>query len=390
MTFRKLVLRAALLGSSLAVPAFAAEPAPPPSSPPQQQAQTPEDAHRPVMDVVFVLDTTSSMSGLIEGAKEKIWSIASRMASGKPSPRIRVGLVGFRDRGDAYITKRFDLTEDLDVVYANLRAFQAEGGGDGPEHVGQALGEAVKLMSWTDDRKAARMIFLVGDAPGHDDYQDGWNTAEWAKKAIAKGIVVNTIRCGSQPDTAALFTRLSKLADGTYVSIAQSGGMVATTTPYDAEMAKLNAAIADKTLVGGSADARAAGESELGGLKAMSASTASDRVAYKTKAAPAAPAATKVHAGGAVTLNLAPEKVNTLKDAELPEVLRAMPKDKREGYVRGLNEEQKQLQAQLVELSNKRDTYLKAEAAKKPATSFDDQVFEGVKRAAKKADIAYE
>ena len=380
MTFRTLVLRAALLGSTLAAPAFAAEPAQ------QQQAV----ARRPVMDVVFVLDTTSSMSGLIEGAKEKIWSIASRMASGTPTPRIRVGLVGFRDRGDAYITRRFDLTEDLDTVYANLRAFQAEGGGDGPEHVGQALGEAVKFMSWTDDAKAARMIFLVGDAPGHDDYQDEWNTRAWAKKAIEKGITVNTIRCGTETDTQTLFRELAKLADGTYVSIAQGGGMVAVATPFDADIARINGEIADKTLVGGAAPARSAGESELRALKGMSVGTSSDRAAYKSKAMPKAPAAETVHVAGAVTLNAAPEKVNAMKDADLPDVLRAMPKDKREAYVKQLNEDQKALQGQLVELSKKRDAFLRAEAAKKPVTSFDDQVFEGVKRAAKKADVAYE
>src|SRR3954467_6111588 len=106
------------------------------------QAAPNDDRPRPQLDVVFVLDTTSSMGGLIEGAKEKIWSIASRMASGKPTPRIRVGLVAYRDRGDAYVTQTFDLTEDLDAVYKNLRGFRAEGGGDGPEHVGKGLHDA--------------------------------------------------------------------------------------------------------------------------------------------------------------------------------------------------------------------------------------------------------
>ena len=47
----------------------------------------------PKIDVVFVLDTTGSMSGLIETAKEKIWSIATTMASAQPTPEIRIGLV---------------------------------------------------------------------------------------------------------------------------------------------------------------------------------------------------------------------------------------------------------------------------------------------------------
>ncbi len=172
----KNILRTACVIASLAVPSFAAAPKAP--TQPQTHAEVQaEKKDRPTLEVVFVLDTTSSMGSLIEGAKEKIWSIASRMASGKPSPRIRVGLVAFRDNGDAYVTKNFDLTEDLDAVYKNLKGFRAEGGGDTPEHVGRALGEAVKLMSWSQDPKAAKMIFVVGDAPPHDDYKDGWDSA---------------------------------------------------------------------------------------------------------------------------------------------------------------------------------------------------------------------
>jgi Mg-chelatase subunit ChlD len=72
------------------------------------------------IEVVFVLDTTSSMSGLIETAKEKIWSIASTMAQAEQAPVIRMGLVGFRDRGDAYVTEVVDLSADLDSMYARL------------------------------------------------------------------------------------------------------------------------------------------------------------------------------------------------------------------------------------------------------------------------------
>ncbi len=67
---------------------------------------------KPIIDVVFVLDTTSSMTGLIETAKEKIWSIATTMTSAQQTPDIRIGLVAFRDRGDAYVTKVVDLSDD--------------------------------------------------------------------------------------------------------------------------------------------------------------------------------------------------------------------------------------------------------------------------------------
>ena len=81
----------------------------------------------PRIEVAFVLDTTGSMSGLIEGAKQKIWSIANQMIAAKPTPDIRIGLVGYRDRGDEYITRHYDLTNDIDAVYANLQKFSAGG-----------------------------------------------------------------------------------------------------------------------------------------------------------------------------------------------------------------------------------------------------------------------
>ncbi|HVN39266.1 MAG TPA: VWA domain-containing protein [Myxococcota bacterium] len=75
---------------------------------------------RPRIEVAFVLDTTGSMSGLIGGAKRKIWQIANQLASGKPTPDVRIGLVAYRDRGDDYVTRVRDLTRDLDAIYAEL------------------------------------------------------------------------------------------------------------------------------------------------------------------------------------------------------------------------------------------------------------------------------
>ena len=69
--------------------------------------------------------TTGSMGGLIEGAKQKIWSISNQIAGGKPAPQLKIGLVAYRDRKDAYVTKVFDLTEDLDRAEADV-------GDDGP------------------------------------------------------------------------------------------------------------------------------------------------------------------------------------------------------------------------------------------------------------------
>lgn len=104
-------------------------------------AASPPAAARPVgvpgprVEVAFVLDTTGSMGGLIEGAKRRIWSIARRIGEGRPRPELRIALVAYRDKGDLYVTRTYDFTADMDEVFDRLSAFRAEGGGDGPEHV---------------------------------------------------------------------------------------------------------------------------------------------------------------------------------------------------------------------------------------------------------------
>src|ERR1700683_2436184 len=57
-----------------------------------------QKAPQPEVEVVFVLDTTGSMGGLIDAAKQKIWSISNQIASGTPTPQLKIGLVAFRDR----------------------------------------------------------------------------------------------------------------------------------------------------------------------------------------------------------------------------------------------------------------------------------------------------
>ena len=126
---------------------------------------------------------------------------------------IRMGLVAYRDRGDDYVTKVLDLSNDLDSMYARLMDFQADGGGDGPESVNQALHDAVHTLSWSQDPGTYKVVFLVGDAPPHMDYQDDVKYPVTLGAASEKGIVVNAIQCGRVSGTTPAWQRIAKLAD---------------------------------------------------------------------------------------------------------------------------------------------------------------------------------
>ncbi len=147
------------------------------------------------IDVVFVLDTTGSMSGLIHAAKEKIWAIANTIAKAEGSPAIRIGLVGYRDRGDQYVTIQTPLSIDLDSVYTKLMEYRADGGKDTPESVNEGLHRAVETMDWESGEDVYRVVFLVGDAPPHMDYDDDIKYAESCRLALKKKIF-NTFLVG--------------------------------------------------------------------------------------------------------------------------------------------------------------------------------------------------
>src|SRR6187455_690864 len=199
-------------------------PVPPPRTP-DPPSQAPVAAARPRVELVFALDTTGSMTGLIEGAKKKIWSLASFIAQGQPTPDLRVGLIAYRDIGDAYVTKVFDLDPDLDRVYRRLRSFHAEGGGDGPEHVARALHESVHKMSWSQDQSVVKVIYLVGDAPPHTDYDDGFDYVRAARAAGSKGIQLHTIQCGTDTAAESAWRKIASLGGGQFMAIHQDGGM---------------------------------------------------------------------------------------------------------------------------------------------------------------------
>jgi hypothetical protein len=344
----------------------------------------------PRIDAVFVLDTTGSMSHLIEGAKQKIWSIANQMASANTTPEIRLGLIGYRDRGDAYVTRRFALDGDIDTLYGHLQGFQAGGGGDGPESVNQALHEAVTAMGWSDDPSVYKVIFLVGDAPPHMDYQNDVRYVDSVKLANARGIIVNTIQCGPDPHTAQVWQQIARLSQGNYAAIAQDGAMVASTTPVDEELARLNREVSETVVAYGGAEQR---EELMGKLRqtfrALPSAVAS-RLAYFDKKGGALNSgrADLVDAVSAGEVDL-----EALPAASLPAEMHEMSTDEQRAYLEKKEKQRREVQDRISTLVQERDAYLADEAAKREAEgvddAFDEKVFEAIRNQAAEKGITY-
>jgi hypothetical protein len=344
----------------------------------------------PRIEVVFALDTTGSMSGLIEGAKRKIWSIANQMASAQPTPEIRMGLVAYRDRGDAFVTRRHDLSADLDAFHATLQQYHADGGGDGPESVNQALHEAVQQMSWTRGQAVYKVVFLVGDAPPHMDYQDDVPYAKTVALARQHGIVINTVQCGDWQDTTAVWQEIASSGSGRFVAIRQDGGMLALATPHDEELARLNRELADTAVAYGGASERAEIEETLARATAAPAPEAASRLAYLSKLGG------KLSAGRADLVDAVKDKLvdlKTLSEDALPEPMRAMAPAEREAYVQKKVDERAAIQAQIAEVSKERDRYVADEEKRRAAAGlgdgFDQQVMGAIREQAASKGIVY-
>jgi uncharacterized protein YegL len=362
------------------------------SAPPPHNVVTPMAAKR--VEVVFVLDTTGSMSGLIHAAKEKIWSIASTLAQAQQAPEISMGLVAYRDRGDAYVTQVIDLDRDLDSMYAKLLGLAADGGGDGPEAVNEALEAAIHRMSWSQDPNAYRVVFLVGDAPPHMDYQDDVKYPQVVAAAAAKGIVVNTIQCGGMSDTVAPWRHIASLGRGRYFTVEQAGNAVAIATPLDAEIATLSAELDATRLYYGSAAEQAAMAAKVDATARLndeaSVAARARRGAFNVSEAGAAnflggrELVADVAAGGV--------DVTTLPPASLPPALAAMPVEEQRALLTQTAQKREELQRQIEKLAAERDAYIEKELEESggAASSLDALLYEAVREQAAPLGLDYD
>jgi hypothetical protein len=193
-----------------------------------KEPDMPEEITPLKIDVLFLIDSTGSMSDEIHVVKVKIEEIISQVQNGTPKPDVRYSIVTYRDRGDTYITKTFDFTEDLVEIKTFLYDIYAQGGGDGPESVNEGLHVAINDCSWGGDDHV-KMIFLIGDAPPHMDYEDDFDYRDEIKIAKQKKIKIHTIGCSgitSYTNGVSIFKEIAKKTGGIYQELiySSSGG----------------------------------------------------------------------------------------------------------------------------------------------------------------------
>jgi hypothetical protein len=300
------------------------------------------------IDVVFAVDTTGSMGGLLDGAKRTVWAIANHIKEIDSQADLHVGLVAYRDLGDEYVTKDFALTSDMDGVFAELSSYYAGGGGDTPEDVDAALYDAVHKMQWRDGAK--KMIFLVGDAPPASRGEVP-RYEETARVAADHQIVINAVRCGGDSDTQAAWQQIASIGHGEFSSIREDGGVQQIATPYDDKLAELARTVDDTTVVYGTPSVHAAYEGKMAANAAAPAPAKADRAAYIAKGgAPAEDLVGQIAAGSA--------SIATIDTGMLPADMQGKSREELAKDLAQKAEQRTRAQKEITELTKQRAKYL--------------------------------
>lgn len=159
------------------------------------------------LDLMFVIDTTGSMSDELHYITTEIRDIISQVHDHHPQVFIRFGLVVYRDEGDEYVVKSFDFTDSLNLMQIQLSEQRAQAGGDYPEAMEQALAKAIN-MQWHDSN-TIRLLFLVADAPPHDENLAAMLTQ--IRYARQKGLRIYSLAASGVADTAEWMLRVAAL-----------------------------------------------------------------------------------------------------------------------------------------------------------------------------------
>jgi hypothetical protein len=317
-----------------------------------------ETSSRPPIDMVFAIDCSGSMGGVIETAKQKVWDIVNEIARAKPSPRLRIGLLAYGNGSQT--PRKYDLSDDLDTVYGNLMTFRDEGWS--AEYVGQAVQKSVSEMSWSapnGSRTALRVLYMVGNETA---LQGPISYKKSAPAARERDIFVNAIYCGNSGGQET-WQEMASLGGGKYLEIAGDGGNINIPTPYDRPLAQLNQKLNGTYLAYG-VRARAGLRNQI----AQDSATQSVGGAASTASRALAKSSLQYNNSQWDLVDKAREKSFELRQiprAQLPAPMQQMTPAAQKTYLAAKSKERQNLQKQIQTLGAKRGAYIQTAMKKR-------------------------
>ena len=336
----------------------------------------------PKVQIAILLDNSGSMSGLINQARSELWKIVNEFATAKQdgvAPELQVAIYHY---GNPPATNLVPLTDDLDKVSEALFGIPVNGGS---EFCGQAIDMATKDLAWSDNDRDLKLIFIAGNerfTQGPVDYREA------CKSAIEKGVIVNTIHCGSGIPNG--WKDGAMLADGTSINIDQNQAVVSIPAPQDKEIIELGAKL-NKTYVafGASGKAQSARQRAQDDNSAEAGiSSAQQRAVTKANGFYKNSSWDLCDACANETVDL--EKIEV---SQLPENMRKMSVEERKDYIEKMQSDRKEIQKKINDLNSERTKYVsekrKELAAKDGKKTLDAALIESIHQQATKKNFSF-
>jgi hypothetical protein len=331
------------------------------------------------IQLAILLDTSNSMDGLIGQAKSQLWKVVNELARarrGGKAPGLEVALFEYGNDGlpesEGHIRMVSPLTTDLDRISQELFSLTTNGGS---EFCGMVIDKAADRLGWSRSRDVLKVIYIAGNEPFT---QGPVAYASACKKAVSRGIVVNTVFCGTaQEGVDTSWKDGAVRADGRYMSISTDAVVEDIPTPFDREILSLGEEL-NKTYLGyghagGAAKARQAEQDA--NAAGMGAEASVQRSVAKAQSVYANEEWDLVDAVQKKTV-----KVGSLKDDQLPAEMRPMSPAQREQYVGALAGKRSLLQEKINTANEKRRVYVAAEMKKRAAANtLEEAILSSVK-----------
>ncbi len=325
--------------------------------------EVPARADQPLVQMAILLDTSGSMSGLIDQARTELWSIVNEFVFARRNgrqPELQVALYEYGKSSlpaeHGYIRQIVSLTTDLDKISEELFALTTNGG---DEYCGWVIREAAKGLQWSDSADDLKLIFIAGNEPFT---QGPVNYKEACGAAAAQGILINTIHCGSEQDGInGKWKDGAVLADGRYLCIDHNRQVVHVAAPQDREIAVLGARLNETYVAfgggGGAARERQALQDE--NARQASAEAAVQRAVTKSSANYRNTGWDLVDAVQAGQIDL-----DKVKREDLPQTMQSMTAKERKAYVENQAQRRAEIQTRIQQLNEQRKAYVAEEMKK--------------------------
>jgi hypothetical protein len=378
--------------ATLAGTACVSESAPPPVGPVivigpgPGPDEPPRDNVEDTVQIALLLDTSSSMDGLINQARAHLWTMVDQIGQMTREVNgltrgVKIELALYQYGNDTlsassgYIQRVLPFTTDLDTVAEKLHALFTNGGS---EFAGQVIETAVNQLAWSPNPDSLKFVFLAGN----EEFDQGPISAERAMSAAAqKGINVQLIFAGSNDPT---WERAARLAKSDLMTIDQNHVVQHVAAPQDDEIVKLGAEL-NATYMAYGADGAASSERQ------SKADFSSAKMGKKAAVERAQLKAKKDYRNDTWDVVDAVAKdgkfLDKAPDARLPAELRGKSLAEKQQIVTAKTAKRAELKAKLAKLEADRNAYVAAEQKKNAAkaskvNSLDSELMKSTRKAA--------